>query len=169
MELKAYLQHLYDYSYWANQRYLAVAEGLTNEQFRRRQGHSWDSIYGVLLHMLSSETVWLSRWHGDSPKAHLSPTDYPTFASIKENWSMVEKSMRDFLAAQSEQSLQKETAYVNFKGETYHLPLWQFMAHVPNHNTHHRGELAGMFALLDISHPEEEVVQYFLAISGQKK
>ena len=59
--------------------------------------------------------------------------------------------------------------YTNAKGETFTLPLWQMMAHVPNHNTHHRGELAAMFALMNASHPEEEVVQYFLIRSGQKK
>jgi uncharacterized damage-inducible protein DinB len=39
----------------------------------------------------------------------------------------------------------------------------------PNHNTHHRGELAAMFALMDVPHPEEEIVQYFLFKGGQKK
>ena len=34
---------------------------------------------------------------------------------------------------------------------------------------HHRGELAAIFALMNIPHPEEEVVQYFLIKSGQKK
>jgi uncharacterized damage-inducible protein DinB len=43
------------------------------------------------------------------------------------------------------------------------------MVQPPNHNTHHRGELAGMFALMNIPHPEEEFIQYFLTVSGQKK
>ena len=29
MQLKDYLQHLYEYNYWANKRYLLVAETLT--------------------------------------------------------------------------------------------------------------------------------------------
>jgi uncharacterized damage-inducible protein DinB len=169
MNLKEYLVELYDYNCWANKRYLAVAETLTEEQLFRKQGHSWDSVHGVLLHMMSSETVWLKRWHGESPKAHLDPKDFPTLASVRENWTNVEKQMREFLSAQTEQSLQQETAYVNFQGEAFHLPLWQFMAHVPNHNTHHRGELAAMFALMNMPHPEEEVVQYFLFESGQRK
>ena len=82
MELKAYLETLYDYNYWANKRYLAVAETLTEEQFHREQGHSWDSIYRVLLHMMSSEWMWLERWNGRSPQVLLEPEDFPTFASI---------------------------------------------------------------------------------------
>ena len=169
MHLKEYLQHLYDYSYWGNHRYLNAAQGLTDEQLHHKQGHSWDSVHGVLVHMMSSETVWLKRWQGGSPKGHLSPADFPGFASIQANWAELEKEMRGFLAAQSEASLDAEISYANFEGRQYHLPLWQFMAHVPNHNTHHRGELAAMFAMMNAPHPEDEVVQYFLDVSGQKK
>jgi uncharacterized damage-inducible protein DinB len=37
--------------------------------------------------------------------------------------------------------------YSNFSGETFRLPLWQMMVHIVNHETHHRGELAAMYAL----------------------
>ncbi len=169
MKLKEYLQHLYDYTYWANRRYFAVAEGLSEEQLFRKQGHSWDSVHGVLLHMLSSEWVWLQRWHGMSPKGHLSRQDFPTLASIQERWRTIEAEMRAFLESQSEESLEAVLSYTSFSGETFRAPLWQMLMHVPNHETHHRGELAVMFALMDVPHPEEEVIQYFLDLSGQKK
>jgi len=169
MSIKTYLETLYEYNYWANHRYLKAAEALTEEQLLRKQGHSWDSVHGTLLHMMSSETIWLKRWQGESPRKNFSPDDFPTFASIHENWAELEKKMRGFLAAQNEQSLQEETVCIGFNGGRFHLPLWQMMAHVLNHNTHHRSELAAMFALMNISHPEEEVVQYFLIKSGQRK
>ena len=81
----------------------------------------------------------------------------------------VEKNMRGFIAEQTEESLQRSVTYTNPKGETFTLPLWQMMVQPPNHNTHHRGELAAMFALMNIAHPEEEIVQYFLVKSGQRK
>jgi uncharacterized damage-inducible protein DinB len=168
MELKPYLETLYDYNYWANKRYLAVAETLTEEQLFRKQGHSWDSVHAVLVHMMSSERMWPQRWRGEKT-IFLEPRDFPTFASVSKYWVDVEKDMRGFIAGQTEQTLVHAVSYTNPKGETFTLPLWQMMAHVPNHNTHHRGELAAMFTLMDISHPEEEVVQYFLAISGQRK
>ena len=168
MELKFYLQTLYDYNYWANARYLKAAQGLTLEQFTRKHGHSWESVQAVLVHMLSSEIMWPARWRG-GPSRFLDPEDFPTCASIVARWAEAEKDMRSFLEGQSEAALQQELTYTNPKGETFTLPLWQMMAHVPNHNTHHRGELAAMFALMNASHPEEEVVQYFLVTSGQRK
>jgi uncharacterized damage-inducible protein DinB len=168
MQLKSYLETLYDYNYWASHRYLAVAATLTEEQLFRKQGHSWDSIHRVLVHMMSSERMWPQRWRGETG-TFLDPKDFPTAASIREYWVEVEKNMRSFIGEQAEQSLMKDVTYINPQGEKFTLPLWQMMAHVPNHNTHHRGELAAMFALMNITHPEEEVVQYFLVKSGQKK
>ena len=169
MQLKAFLKQIYDYTYWANGRYITVAEGLTAEQLHRKQGHSWDDVHSVLLHMLSSETVWLRRWRGESPSAHLEPGDYPDLAAVKEKWQRVEQEMLSFIEEQTDQTLQSEIAYSNFAGQRFRVPLWQMLAHVPNHETHHRGELAAMFALMNVAHPEEEVIQYFLDLSGQKK
>lgn len=168
MDLKPYLEHLYDYNYWANNRYLAVAQTLPEDQLFRKQGHSWDSVHRVLVHMMSSERMWPQRWRGET-STFLDPKDFPAVTSIREYWMDVEKNMRAFLAGQTQDSLLREIAYTNPKGETFTLPLWQMMAHVPNHNTHHRGELAAMFTVMNVEHPEEEVVQYFLVKSGQRK
>ena len=167
--IQDYIKHACNYTYWANRRYIAVAEGLSPEQLHKKQGHSWDDVQSVLLHMLSSEMVWLGRWNGESPKGHLDPGDYPTLSLIKEKWEQVEREMRLFIGRQTEASLETEVTYSNFAGQTFHVPLWQMLMHVPNHETHHRGELAAMFALMNVPHPEEEVIQYFLDLSGQRK
>ncbi|HCB02448.1 MAG TPA: hypothetical protein DEP19_08710 [Anaerolineae bacterium] len=168
MNLVNYLQELYDYNYWANKRYVAVAETLTEEQLFLKHGHSWESVHAILVHMMSSERMWPQRWRGE-PASILDAKDFPNIQSIKIYWVDVEKNMRDFISEQTEQSLLKHVSYTNPKGETFTLPLWQMMVQPPNHNTHHRGELAAMFALMNVPHPEEEIVQYFLDKSGQKK
>src|SRR5512144_3190685 len=97
MLLKDYLQELYEYNYWANKRYLAVAETLTEEQLFRQQGHSWDSVQAVLVHMMSSERMWPQRWRGEQG-TFLNPKDFPSVAAIRAFWVEVEKNMRNFLA-----------------------------------------------------------------------
>jgi uncharacterized damage-inducible protein DinB len=168
MDLKAYLLELYDYNYWANKRYLAVAETLSEEQLFRKQGHSWDSVHALFVHMLSSERMWPQRWRGQKGEI-LNAQDFPTLVAIRAYWVEVEANLRGFLAEQTAASLQTPITYTNPKGETFTLPLWQMLVQPPNHNTHHRGELAAMFALMDVPHPEEELVQYFIFKSGQKK
>jgi uncharacterized damage-inducible protein DinB len=169
MELKPYLKILYDYNFWADHRYFAVAEGLTDEQLHRMQGHSWGDVHAMFVHLLSSEWIWVQRWHGTSPKGHLNKADFPTLASVKERWDRQEAELRAFIEAQTEESLQAVITYNNLSGETFRVPLWQLLVHLANHETHHRGELAAMYALMDVPHPEDEVIQYFLNLSGQKK
>ena len=80
MNLKDYLIELYEYNYWANKRYLAVAETLTDEQLFRKQGHSWDSVQALLVHMMSSERMWPQRWRGEKG-TFLDPKDFLSAAS----------------------------------------------------------------------------------------
>ena len=169
MNVKEYIQQVYDYTYWANRRYLAVAETLTDEQLHRMQGHSWGDVHAMFVHIMSSEWVWLQRWNGITPKAHLNKNDFPNLASVRERWDKVEAEMYTFIESQTEASLPSKITYSNFSGETFSVPLYQMLMHVANHETHHRGELAAMFALMNVPHPEEEVIQYFLNASGQKR
>jgi uncharacterized damage-inducible protein DinB len=169
MSVKTYLEGLYDYNYWANHRYLKTSASLTEEQLFRNREIDPASVHGILLHMMSTESIWLQRWLGKAPKQEFSSIDFPGLLSIQDNWSELEKKMRSFLAAQNDESLQQDTVCIGFNGKPFHLLLWQMMAHLPNHNTHHRSELAAMFSAMNIPHPEDETVQYFLIQSRQRK
>ncbi len=169
MDFKEYIQQAYEYMYWATQRYFAVAEGLTEEQLHRLQGHSWGDVHATLAHMMGSEWMWLQRAKGTSPRTQWTKEDYPTLAALKQRWAGLQSEMRSFIDAQTDNSLQKPISYTNTRGETFHVPLWQMLAQVVNHQTHHRGELAAMYALMNVPHPEDELIQYFLTSSGQKQ
>jgi uncharacterized damage-inducible protein DinB len=168
MDLLDYLRQMYDYHYWANNRLLAAMVGLSNEQLNEEQGYGWNSIHGTLAHMLSAEWMWLQRWQGNSPKAFLDPQEFPTLFDIRKRWTSQEDAMRAFLAAQTSTSILQVVSYTNTRGEQFELPMWQPIAHVVNHATHHRAELAEMLTRLEVPHPEDEVNQYFLEKSGQR-
>ena len=167
MNLPEYFVQLYDYTFWANARMLDAAEQLSPEQLFQEHGQSWGSVHGVLVHMLSAEWIWLRRWLGESPKAVLDPGDFPTLSALRARWRGNEDELRRFVAGQSQGSLQRLVTYTNTMGLAYTLPLWQLMAHAANHATHHRGELAAMFAMLEAPHPEDDWYRYFLEKSGQ--
>ncbi len=163
-----YLAQLYDYNYWANKCVLAVAHTLTHEQLYQKHGHSWGSVHGVLMHMINAEWIWLQRWQGESPKTFPLDEQFPTVSDLRRRWAGVEREMLDFIAAQTPTSLLRSVTYTSTKGETYTIVLWKMMVHVPNHGTHHRGELAAMFATMEVPHPEDDWLHYFLIQSGQR-
>jgi uncharacterized damage-inducible protein DinB len=169
MDLTAYLPQLYDYHYWANHLVMAAARALPEEQAQRDLGHSWGSLHGILLHMMNSEWIWLRRWQGESPRAFMSPADFATLAAVQAYWVKLEVEVRLFISSQTAAALANYVTYTNTLNQTYTLPLWQMLVHVPNHATHHRGELAAMFAALAAPHPETDWLHYFLYQSGQRK
>ncbi len=143
---------LYDYATWANGRVLTAAETLTDDDWRRSLGHSFDSLHGTMVHVLSSEMLWLARWRGQSPTGRaVAADDVPTVAALRARWADVSRDMRDFLAALEDGQWQQEIGYVTLDGRPARYPLWQMYLQVINHGTHHRAEAATM--LTDLGQP----------------
>jgi uncharacterized damage-inducible protein DinB len=155
------IKTLYEYNHWANARMLKACQALTLEQWDRSLGHSWGSVHGVLTHMFAAETIWLARWKGNSPKAMRQAAEFTTFADLQTVWMRAESETKDFLATCTEKALSEPVTYINTRGETRSMPLGQLMLHLANHGTHHRGELAAMLAVLNVPHPEDDMLLYF--------
>ena len=62
----------YEYNEYANNRLLDFASKLSEEEFSRTQGASFDSVEGNLAHIFAGQTVWLGRW----PQALLGSCKY---------------------------------------------------------------------------------------------
>ncbi len=151
---------LYDYHYWANARMLDACEALTTEQWHRPHGHSWGSAHGMLTHMLAAETIWLSRWKGTSPTILLKPEEFPALVDIRRQWAEIEDDLRRFIAACDDARLNSVLHYRTTRGDPQGDLLGVLMLHLANHGTHHRGELAAMLALMDVPHPEDDLILY---------
>jgi uncharacterized damage-inducible protein DinB len=162
-----YFLQLYEYNAWANRHALHAAETLTPEQFLEQQGHSWGSVRSVLVHIMAAEWIWLMRWGGESPKSLFDFDMYQTVEQIRARWEPIQRDLSEFVGAQTADTLARLVDYKNTSGKSFRLPLWQLMAHVANHSNHHRGELAAMYAQMDIPHREDDLYYYFLIQSGQ--
>jgi len=125
-------------------------------------GHSWESVHGLLVHMLFAEQIWLARWQGSSPTQHLRPEDYPTLADVRRGFADSEQALRAFFAHCAEDRLHRPLHYTNTRGQAFAVNLDALILHLANHGTHHRGELAAMLALMQIPHPEDDLLFYLL-------
>ena len=139
----SYFSMLYEYDYWANERILRAAENASAAQFLAATESRW-SLRRTLVHTLSAEWLWLSRWRGVSPTTGLNERDFPTVESIRARWRAVEQDLRAFLAALNDEELKRVVQYTNTRGQSPAFPLWQLMAHVVNHGTQHRAEAAAL-------------------------
>ena len=136
------IRSLYRYNAWANHRILIATSELTPEQFLAQAGSSYSSIRDILIHTMSAEWIWLSRWKGTSPNAMLEAVDFPKPGSIQTHWKTIEVESQQFIDQLNALQLSEIVSYVNTKGERWAYPLWQQMIHQVNHATQHRSEVA---------------------------
>lgn len=160
---KTTLTLIYDYHYWMNAQMLEACQALTPAQWDQALGHSWGSVHGLLVHMLAAEEIWLRRWQGESPRSLRRPEEFPLLADVRRAWMDQEQAVRAFLAGLDDARLAADFSYTNTRGQPFTLPLGPVMLHVANHGTHHRGELVAMLAILEVAHPEDDLLRYLQA------
>ena len=142
---------LYKYNSWANRRILMATSKLTPEQFLAPAGSSFPSVRDTLVHTLSGEWIWLSRWKGTSPSAMLEAAGFHTLESIQTRWDALEAETQQFIDQLNPMQLAGVVSYVNMRSEKWAYPLWQQMIHQVNHATQHRSEIAAI--LTQFGHP----------------
>lgn len=161
MATREFIHCLFDYHYWANARLLSTAANLTPEQLTLKVLPHHNSVRGTFVHTLSAEWIWLERWHGTSPASGLREEDFPTLDAIRARWQIEQARLRVFLDAQRDEDLLRVVSYTNLKGQVFAFPLWQLMAHVVNHGTQHRSEIAAMLTELGHSPGDMDLVRFY--------
>src|SRR3954466_10210266 len=99
------IKRLFAYHYWATHKLLNVVAALTVEEYTRELAGSYGSVRNTLVHTLSAEWGWLDRCGGWPRGDKLNADNYPTPASLIEQWATVEAKMNEFLAEVTEEQL----------------------------------------------------------------
>jgi uncharacterized damage-inducible protein DinB len=92
------LKSTFDYSYWANRKLFDVISQLTPEEFTQPIAGSFGSVRSTLVHILSAEWGWVDRSGGPKRGPQLKAEDYPTFESVRTEWTRVEGCACEFLS-----------------------------------------------------------------------
>jgi uncharacterized damage-inducible protein DinB len=142
---------LFDYGYWANGVLFSVLARLTPEEFTREVAGSYGSIRNTLVHALSAEWGWLERCGGAPRGEKLKASDFPTVVSLVETWRRVERSVRDFLSALTDEDLTRPVEFSLGGGPARVRTVGQLLHHAANHGVHHRGQAA--LLLRALGHP----------------
>lgn len=153
---------LYKYNQWANAKILNMASRVTPELYLAPASFPHGGLRGTLVHALSAEWIWRSRWQGTSPRALLKPDEFPTMEFLSARWREEEKKLMEFVDELTDERLNQPFEYTSTKGIPFTQILWMAMAHVVNHGTQHRTEAAAM--LTDFGHsPGDLDLIYFLS------
>jgi len=142
-----YIRTLLDFNYWARDRALASAERLSPEQLSRQLGSSFGSVLDTLVHIHFAEWIWYHRWQGAAP-AKPDTSGLVDVAAVREASEAIELKIRSFVEALGQDGLSRTIEYRSLAGQPATSAYWQMIAHVVNHGSYHRGQLATMLRQL---------------------
>lgn len=147
--MKEYFLKLFRYNEWANNRILEVLVSTPVQN---------GDILKLFSHMISAQRLWLERilnsniifeiWNTESLEGCIQMSKESSLAWIK------------FLEKTDEAALKKSVHYVNTKGLPFDNTVEDILAHVINHSTYHRAQLARMLRQEDIQPPVTDYIVF---------
>ena len=152
----------FEYVFWAHERMMRSLAELTPEEFLRDLHSGHPSVRDTLVHMMSSDWIWLSRWHGISPTAMMDLEAFPTLESVEQRWVSLHHELSRFLGQVRDEDLPAPIAYRSVGGEERTLPLVCTLQHLANHNTYHRGQVATLLRQMGHEPANTDISLFFL-------
>ncbi len=138
------MRNLFDYLRWGDLQMLEAASKLPEEEYYKNRNISSGSIHSVLVHAMAAQWMWLQRWERKHPMRIEDAKDYPTREALAARWPVVHLGLSQFLDRQNAKALEAPFTYQTATGEVVTGALGDFLFHLADHGTYHRGQLNTM-------------------------
>ena len=146
------------YNRWANDRIYETAGRLTPAALQEDRGAFFKSVLGTLNHLLVSDRIWMSRLEGNSPRsARLDEILHADLDDLAQARTQENQRIIAYVFALEEEKFAAPLEYLTTAGTPMTQPLHHILAHLFNHQTHHRGQahdlinqIAGEAPVLDL-------------------
>ena len=139
--MKSHFQMMARYNRWANARLYDAAAGLPDDLYRKDIGLFFRSVHGTLNHLVATDRIWMRRLDGagDAPD-RLNAILFEDLAALREARKTEDERIVRFVEGVSEGDLEGVRDYKTTRGVSQRDPLRNILAHLFNHQTHHRGQ-----------------------------
>jgi len=162
MNLRDHCLLMHRYQVWAYERLYEAIRTLTEVEYRRDVGLFFGSVHNSLNHLLLVDRIWLGRLDGQlAPYTALDQ-------EIESDRSALENAIRrqcerwqDFVASAPLERFDAIERYQSLTGKWFELPFTSLVLHVPNHGTHHRGQISTALTQFGVDAPVMDL-PYFL-------
>jgi uncharacterized damage-inducible protein DinB len=144
-----------EYNTWANTRLYRMAAQLTDEQYRRDVGAYFGSMHRTLNHLLVADRIWLWRMTkiGDAP-TRLDAILFEDLAGLSNARREEDQRLLEHLQNLTDTQLEGAIEYRTTKGSAEKQSLREVLAHLFNHQTHHRGQAHTILTALGVQEPD---------------
>ena len=154
MPMSEHFRELADYNCWANRRLYADAASLSPADWQRHVGIFFGSLHGTLNHLLLADRIWMRRLTGigEHPD-RLDAILYDDPAELALAREAEDARILGFTDGLDETALEDAIAYTTTAGRPHRQKRSDILAHLFNHQTHHRGQAHAALTILGISEP----------------
>jgi uncharacterized damage-inducible protein DinB len=145
------------YNSWFNGQLYDCVERLDAAERKRDRGAFFRSIHDTLDHILLCDRSWLSRIERSAlPFPSLTNADLipdlrdlaqgvtQDFETLRRERKATDTVLEAFVLELTSELLEEDLEYKNSKGTDFTNPLWHVVAHIFNHQTHHRGQVTAL-------------------------
>jgi uncharacterized damage-inducible protein DinB len=154
------------YNAWANSRLFDACSLLADTAYYAERPSFFGSIHRTLNHVLVGDRIWLGRFLGtDEPAPALDAELYADRHALRAARQAEDARLIAFVDGLDAQRLAAAITYRNTRGERFTQPLAELLAHLFNHQTHHRGQVHGMLSATPVAPPPLDLI-YFLRTGG---
>ena len=141
-----YVRTMAGYNRWQNESIYSAAATLTDAQRKEQRGAFFGSIHGTLSHLLWADQIWMSRFAGTPrPKAAgipESPAMVEHWDGLKHERTAFDQVIIDWAEHLDPKWLEGDlTWFSGAAGREVTKPKGLLVAHLFNHQTHHRGQV----------------------------
>lgn len=139
--MKAHFEQCAAYNRWANARVYEAALALNDSDYRRNVGAFFKSMHGTLNHLLLTDRVWLKRLtgEGDHPK-RLDAIIHEDRRALALARADEDERILRYVASLDDAALNGIHKYATTSGQPFEQRRRDILAHLFNHQTHHRGQ-----------------------------
>lgn len=153
--MKSHFALMADYNAWANARLYGMASRLPDEQYRRDVSAYFKSLHGTLNHIMCADLIWMSRLTGvGEPPTKLDAILFDDRESLWTARQEVDQRITTYVDSLSDAQLEATWNYRMLNGTVQTQRRRETLAHLFNHQTHHRGQAHTILTLLGVREPD---------------
>ena len=152
--LVQHFQTLARYNTLANRKLYDACTQLSEAERTRIRPAFFKSIHGTLNHIMIGDRIWLTRFEGGTmPSTGLDAILHEDFDALRSARSVQDERIEVFASGLTPKFLAQSIQYVNNQGRHLDDPADLLVAHLFNHQTHHRGQIHDMLTQTAIAPP----------------
>lgn len=136
------------YNAWMNEKVYECASRISESDLKCDRGAFFSSIHGTLNHLLVVDKIWMGRFTGHPFNVEsLDQELHSEFGALLNDRVETDAAISSFVADLTPEKLSGKLCYTSIVNpEPRQYELWLAIAHLFNHQAHHRGQVTTLLS-----------------------